>query len=288
MIADLHCHTKISDNSLTIEEVITMAKQAGVSHLAITDHDTTAGLRPAIDIGLRLGVKIIPGIEISAYDFERKVRAHILGFHVQPGHPALEQICRPLRAARQAASRRMVEKLIQAGYSISWQQVMQYAGGTGVFKQHIMHALLDQGYCREINGPLYQELFFRGDQTSPPGIAYLPLRYIDAEQAITAIRAAKGLPVLAHPGQFDKYAAVPGWVEAGLEGIEVYHPWHSKEDEEKSAAQAAEYDLLITGGSDFHGFYGNSEHSIGCKNVGRDCIMQLAERKKRIAGGKDH
>lgn len=162
MIVDLHCHTNISDNSLTIEDVISKAKESGITHLGITDHDTTVGLRETQRIGQRVGVEIIPGIEISAYDFKHNTRAHILGYYLEPEHPAIEQLCGPLREARHNASFKMVEKLIEAGYSISWEQVQKYAGATGVYKQHIMHALIDQGYCNKIYSPLYTELFSRG------------------------------------------------------------------------------------------------------------------------------
>ena len=284
MRADLHCHTKISDNSFTTEEVISIAKEAEITHLAITDHDTTAGLQKALQVGKHLGVEIIPGIEISAYDFVRNSRAHILGYYIEPEHPAIEQLCGPLRNARNAAALEMVKKLVEVGYSINWEQVQKYAaGGTGVYKQHIMHALIDQGYCKEIYGPLYKEIFSRGSETHKPGIAYVPLRYLDVFDAIAAIREAGGVPVLAHPGQFNNYDAVPEWVKAGLEGIEVKHPLHGEQDKNISASLALKYDLVMTGGSDFHGFYGNPEHKIGSKTAGIDSIHQLMERKKSIS-----
>lgn len=110
MIIDLHCHTKISDNPFTIEDVIMQAKQKGVTHLAITDHDTTAGLERALEVGKTLGIEIIPGIEISAYDYIRGTRAHILGFYVTPGHEAIERLCQPLMEKRHAASFEMVSR----------------------------------------------------------------------------------------------------------------------------------------------------------------------------------
>lgn len=117
-VVDLHCHTKISDNSLMTEEVIALAKEAGVTHLAITNHDTTLGLREAVALGERYGVEIIPGIEISAYDYKHDRRAHFLGFYVEPDHLAIEELCAPLRAARHEACRVMVERIQAAGYDI--------------------------------------------------------------------------------------------------------------------------------------------------------------------------
>lgn len=277
---DLHVHTKISDNSLTAEEVIKLAKSKGISHLAITDHDTTQGLEEAIARSVQIGVGIIPGIEISAYDVLRNKRAHILGLDIEPGHPALEALCSPMLKSRNEASFKMVQRIIALGYDLDWEEVQKHAeGGTGVFKQHIMHALLDHGYCDRIYGDLYQTLFHRGNSTQPQGLAYIPLEYVDAAAAIQAVREAGGIPVLAHPGQFDNFEAIDKWVKQGLEGIEVYHPSHRPEDIQISLAYAKEYNLMITGGSDFHGFYGDLPVELGCPELDASCLVELFRRK---------
>ncbi|WP_088835146.1 hypothetical protein [Paenibacillus tyrfis] len=151
-----------------------------------------------------------------------------------------------------------------------------------MYKQHIMHALIDKKYCREIYSPLYKKLFNSGENGRPVGRAYVPIEYVDAADAIRAIRAAGGVPVLAHPGQFGNFEAVPEWVEVGLEGIEVKHPLHSKEDEERAEALGRLYGLVGTGGSDFHGFYGHALHMLGGWNPGIECVDQLRERKAAI------
>jgi predicted metal-dependent phosphoesterase TrpH len=277
---DLHCHTKISDNSFTIREVITMAKNEGVTHLAITDHDTTQGLAEAAQTGLELGVEIIPGIEISAYDFQRNTRAHILGYYVTPGHAALSQLCEPMIKQRHEASREMVQLIKEAGYEISWEQVERYAeGGTGVYKQHIMHALLDKGYTQTIYGDLYKKLFSRGEQGGEKGIAYISLEYVDAFDAIDAIRQAGGVPVIAHPKQFNNFAAIPEWKAAGLQGVEVRHPLHDENAEQLAQQITKNFNLLMTGGSDFHGFYSETDqYPLGSKNIGMDNLQALQDR----------
>jgi predicted metal-dependent phosphoesterase TrpH len=278
---DLHCHTNISDNSLSIEEVIILAKAKGVKHLAITDHDTTKGLFQANQIGKSLGVEIIPGIEISAYDFQRNRRAHILGLFITPEHPAIKQLCDPLVAKRHEASWQMVSLIQKAGYEITWEEVLALCEeGTGVYKQHIMHVLLNKGYTDRIYGDLYKKLFKRADSTGEKGLAFVPIDYIDVLDAIQVIRKAGGVPILAHPGQFNNFSAVNEWVHAGLEGIEVLHPLHDKEDEMKARALAEKWDLIQTGGSDFHGFYGEKPNEIGSKNIGYEHFNQLIERKK--------
>ncbi|BBI35925.1 PHP domain-containing protein [Cohnella abietis] len=277
---DLHCHTKVSDNSFTIREVISMAKEEGVSHLAITDHDTTSGLLEAKLIGHELGVHIIPGIEISAYDYSRQTRAHILGLYVTPGHNALSELCEPMIKKRHEASYAMVERIIAAGYDISWELVESYAvGGTGVYKQHIMHALLTKGYTETIYGTLYKKLFSRGEDGAAEGIAYMKLDYVNVYDAIDAIRQAGGVPVLAHPKQFNNFAAVPAWKTAGLQGIEVLHPLHDEQAEKLSRQIAVNFGLLQTGGSDFHGFYGEREGCpLGSKSIGEEHLMRLQEK----------
>ncbi len=284
---DLHVHTKISDGSLTITEIVKLAKVKGIRHLAITDNDTTKGLREAAKIGIQTGVNIIPGIEISAYDYKKNRRAHIIGLYVQPGHMALETICNPLIEARHEASIKMFKKIIDAGYNIEWEDVEHYSeGGTGVYEQHIMHALLDKGYCRGIYDKLYRILFQKPDEKRAQGIAYVPIEYIDVKKAIEAVRYAGGIAVIAHPGQMDNYDSIREWVEIGLHGIEVYHPRHDKDDINKSLELAKKFNLVVTGGSDFHGFYAESPVDIGCKDLQYNYILELENAyKKRLCSG---
>ncbi|ODA42407.1 PHP domain-containing protein [Desulfosporosinus sp. BG] len=279
---DLHVHTNISDNFLSASEVIRLAKGKGITHLAITDHDTTKGLTEAITLGQEIGVKIVPGIEISAYDYQRNKRAHILGLFIEPGHPSLDLLCTSLVQNRNQASYEMVNKVIAAGYDISWEDVRKYEGGTGVYKQHIMHALLDKGYCESIYCNLYKKLFRRGGSSEAQGIAYIQLDYIDAQEAIGAVREAGGIAVLAHPGQLGNFEAIDEWVELGLEGIEVFHPSHTEEDRQMSKYYAQKHNLIMTGGSDFHGFYAEKPVELGCLDLAQDCINELLARKRRI------
>ena len=277
---DLHVHTKISDCSLSAREVIKLAKDRGITHLAITDHDTTNGLEEAITIGQEIGVGIVPGIEISAYDYGRSRKAHILGLFIEPGHPALDLLCIPLVQRRNQISYEMVKKISAVGYDITWEDAWKYEGGTGVYKQHIMHALLDKGYCESIYGDLYKKLFQKGSAAEPPGIAFIPLQYIDARAAIRAVREAGGIAVLAHPGQLLNFDAVDEWVEFGLEGIEGFHPSHNQEDLEMSWHYVKKHNLIMTGGSDFHGLYGEKPVELGCLELDQKCIDELLSRKE--------
>lgn len=279
---ELHCHTNISDGSYNFKELVEAALKENISLLAVTNHDTTKGLIEMMDQGKENGLEVIPGIEISAYDMERKARVHILGYFIEPGHPALEQLCSPILKKRHEASQWMVGRLIKAGYDISWERVMRLAeGGTGVYKQHIMHALIEKGYAETIYGDLYKKLFSRGQNGEEAGIAYIQLDYLHAQDAIEAILLAGGVPVLAHPGQYHNFEYVPELVEMGLQGIEVWHTLHSPSDEERAKLYADKYDLVMTGGSDFHGFYGEKEVKLGSKDPGITCTNELKNRKQR-------
>lgn len=283
MKAELHCHTKLSDGSFTFAEVLELAVEEQIGYLAITNHDTTQGLLEMAEQGRLKGITMIPGIEISGYDFERRRRVHILGYYIEPGNKAIESLCAPLLERRHQGCRIAVDRLIAAGYNVSWDHVLKYAeGGTGVYKQHIMHALIDQGYTETIFGDLYKKLFSRGQNGEQPGIAYIPTEYVEAKEAIRVILQAGGIPVLAHPGQYRNFEAVDELVEAGLQGIEVWHPLHGREDEVKAQELAVKYNLIMTGGSDFHGFYGENDVQLGSKSPGLEVVSALKERKQAL------
>ena len=146
-----------------------------------------------------------------------------------------------------------------------------------------MHALIEAGYTHSIYGPLYKELFNRGQNGEKPGIAYIPMEYIDARTAVQVILLAGGVPVLADPGQYGNFEMVPELVEVGLQGIEVWHPMHHEEHEEQAKQLARKYDLIMTGGSDYHGEYGEEPVLIGSKSPGIETLDALKARRERIA-----
>lgn len=273
---DLHCHTNISDNNMSIAEIVKYAKDKGITHLGITDHDTTMGLKEAKDIGLRFGVEIIPGIEISAYDYENEKRVHILGYFIDPDSSSIKELCDPLSRERHEVSIQMIAILKDNGFDITLNEVESYAGKTGIFKQHIMHCLKDKGYTNAIYSPLYKKLFKRGKDK---GMAYIPLKYVDYKRAINAVKLSGGIPVIAHIGQFDNFNILERMIDEGLMGIEVKHPDHDNTMEEKALSYAKQYDLLITGGSDFHGMYSNHNYDLGSKSVTLQDIKKLIDFK---------
>jgi len=251
MKADLHVHSRYSDGSDLVESVMKKASEQGVTHISFVDHDTVKGLPEIIKLGEKYGIKVIPGIEISAYDFNRNRKVHVLGYNYLPDATHIQKICEPLLERRQAHSLWQIEQIIATGYELDIEAIKETAKPSEtIYKQHIMHHLTDADYSSSEYKQLYKRLF-KGD-----GVAAGDIEYIDAFEAVQAIVADGGLAVVAHPGQLDSYDLIPELVEVGLGGIERNHLDHTDEDYQKVEVIAEKYGLIMTGGTDFHGLYG--------------------------------
>lgn len=267
---DLHCHTNKSDNSMNTYEILNIAEKRRIKYLAITDHDTTLAIDEAIRIGKRLGVEIIPGIEISAFDYLTNKMVHILGYYIDPRSNLLNSLCKPIIKMRNELSKKIVKQMRYLGYDIQWELVKNYAKGSScVNKKHIMQALLDKGY-RGDSPNIYDRML----QLNLNG----GMKYIDVTEAIKAILLAGGVPVLAHPGVFGNYDSIENLVKVGLKGIEVEHPSHSEKDKVICKFYCSKFNLIETGGSDFHGEFGSEKNLIGCCNIDVPVIDQLKEK----------
>ncbi len=253
MIADLHVHSRFSDGSYSVDELAARSRAVGVSVLSVTDHDTVAGVGPATEAGRRAGVVIIPGVEISAYDYAGKRKIHLLGYGFSRDAPNIRTLCDPLLAARHRNTQRQITAIAATGISITEEEVRLEAGACPwLYKQHVMAVLVEKGYTDRIYSPLYRMLF-KGNGPAAGDIEYVPY-----QDATAAIAADGGIPVLAHPGQQYSLDLVRELVGRGLGGIELHHPDHRPADHEAIRRAADEYGLLLTGGSDFHGRYGSS------------------------------
>lgn len=263
MKADFHVHTDISDSSLGLKETIQIAKENCVTHMAVTNHDTVRGLREAINEGDKEDIIIIPGIEISAYDFINKKKVHILGYNFELEGKNITKLCNPILEKRNENSIWQIERLKDNGYKINMLNVLKRSRNSKViYKQHIMAELIDTSYTHITYSNLYRKLFKNG------GICSRDIQYVDVFQAVKAIKADKGIAVLAHPGQLDSYSIIDKLVDAGLDGIELNHMDHTEEDIKKIKEYSSKYNLILTGGSDFHGEYGKSIKvgEIACPN----------------------
>ena len=258
MKGDLHVHTNISDRSYSVEQTLIRAKQNNVTHIGVVNHDTVKGLEYAIEIGKKLGIVVIPGIEISAYDFNNNRKVHILGYNFDLKGKNIRKICDPLLKKRSDNSSLQINTLLDNGYELDLNYIREKSKlSEVVYKQHIMSALIKNNYTDTIYSSLYKKLF------KNEGICASDIEYIDVFEAVNAIKNDGGLAVLAHPGQLNSYDIIPSLVAKGLDGIEINHHSHSKEDVKKVEEFNKKYGLILTGGTDFHGEYGEIAINLG-------------------------
>ena len=252
---DLHAHTTASDGSDTPTELVRNAVEAGVHTLAITDHDTTGGWEEAVAAVRQLDVAftLIRGTEFSCiYDTGGgRISLHLLGYLFDPDAEALKAERARMRESRLGRGEAIVEALVAAGYPISWQQVIDIAGGGAVGRPHIGQALMQAGVVGSVT-----EAF--ADLLSSSSPYYVPKREMPVQLAIELIRQAGGVPVIAHPwarkrGRILDEAALRSLVAPGLLGIEVDHPDHAGADRTRLAELSEELGLVSTGSSDYHG-----------------------------------
>lgn len=273
MIGDLHCHTTLSDGSLGIEEVILQAKRMNLDFLAITDHDTLSSSNRAQILGERYGVKIIPAVELSAWDKKRNTKVHILCYAPQKPD-RLEGLCLKSCEIRKECAKDMIEKVMEI-YPIPSDAVRLYTKGSkSIYKQHIMRALVNYGYATELYGEINDELF-----GYPNGKCLVTREYPDVNFVLDLIHSAKGVAVMAHPFLYDNIDLLKELIEAGkIDGIEVNH--YSNNDEQKSEliSLAKENDLIMTGGSDFHGLYNSTVTHIGSQTTDEENLDKLCRK----------
>lgn len=276
MSADLHCHTRLSDGSLGIDDLIILAKKQGLDTIAITDHDCLAGTVRGRLIGERHGVTVIPGVELSSTHSKSGKKVHILCY-LADAPDRLEGLCRRNLAARKRAGQHMIVR-VSRRYPVSTELIVKCASGsTNIYKQHIMHALMECGLTDRIFGDLYEELF---SPESKKNVIVNP-RFPEPEEIVEAIHEAGGIAVLAHPDLFDSYDILDELIPVGLDGVEIWHPLCPKEKQDYLIDVAARHDLLMTGGSDFHGMYTMAGVSIGDVTVPEENVRQLLNYKSR-------
>lgn len=258
MPGDLHCHTRLSDGSMGIDDLIILAKKRGMDKIAITDHDCLAGTVRAKLIGERHGVTVIPGVELSATDSKRGKKAHLLCY--LPDSPdRLEGLCRRNLLAQKRASQHMMIKVAKR-YPTTPELIIKCASGsTNVYRQHIMHALMECGVADTVFGEIYNELFSRESEVN----VIVEPRFPEPLEILEAIHEAGGIAVLANAELFDNLELLSELIAAGLDGVEVWNPAYTDEQEEQLKGVAAKHNLLMTGGSNFHGMYSNGRISIG-------------------------
>lgn len=250
MYIDLHIHTTASDGSFTPSEVVRYAKEKGLGAIAITDHDSTEGNEEAMEEGTQQGVEVIPGVEISV-DYAPG-SMHMLGYFVTTGSKTLKGKLTLLQNSRAERNPKILERLNQLGLMLTYDEVVQASGGGQIGRPHIAQALLKRGYIKTI-----PEAFDKYLGKGTP--AYIEKFRLTAEEAISMIAEAGGIPVLAHPftlhckNSHELESLVKNLVSHGLKGIEVYYSEHNRAQTSSYLRLVQDYNLVATGGSDFHG-----------------------------------
>jgi predicted metal-dependent phosphoesterase TrpH len=240
---DLHAHSTASDGSRAPADVVREAKRIGLAAIALTDHDTVAGIAEATAMAEELGMRVVPGVELSAV--EGDVETHILGLHLSDTRE-LEAKLVALREMRRTRAERMVERLNELGVRIDFASVLEQAAGGAIGRPHVARAMIAEGWAVD-----FRDAFDRYLGNGRP--AYVTKERLVVSEATSLIHRAGGLAVLAHPSHSGTKERIAAFVEQGMDGIEVRHPSHSAEDTARLAALVEHFSLVPSGGSDWHG-----------------------------------
>ena len=246
-MVDLHLHTTASDGHCTPELVVRRAAAAGLTVIALTDHDTTAALAAARPLCEAAGMTLVPGIEITAMEAGHDV--HVLGYFVDPDQGALRSFLGTARANRLERLRAIADRLAALGAPIDMAPLVDDADrhdGRSVGRPHMARALVAAGHAIDIN-----DAFERWLARGRPG--FIPRAGSSPEQVISVIHDAGGVASLAHPVLAQMDDRIPALVGAGLDALEVYHSDHDERARARYRAMADRLGLLVTGGSDYHG-----------------------------------
>jgi predicted metal-dependent phosphoesterase TrpH len=270
---DLHTHSTASDGKLRPSEVVRLSRQLGLTTLALTDHDTTDGVVEAQRAGAELGVEVIAGIEINSEGEHGD--AHILGYFVDPAEPRLQEHLVAIRDARVGRAKGMLKKLAALGMPLEWERVLVMAGdAVSIARPHVARAMVEAGYVAST-----QEAFDKYISNSGP--AYVNRLRLTMSEAIGLIHGAGGVAVIGHPAHSKLVHLIPQLVEAGLDGVEVYYPDHTLGQQAELLEIAARYNLVVTGGSDFHTLDDPQHGQLGSVDVPEDAVEKLKVRRGR-------
>ncbi|NIM02560.1 PHP domain-containing protein [bacterium] len=275
LTVDLHIHSTFSDGAFTPEEIVKHASRTGLAAVAITDHDNTDATLPAIKAGKKLGVEVVPGVELSVEpESPKDEEIHILGYYIDWQDDNFQEKLLHFREARRKRAYKILEKLDRLGVKIDPQQLFDLAGKGSVGRMHVAKVLKDEGFVDYL-----QEAFDRYLAYGKP--AYVPKLRLPSQEAINLISRLGGISVIAHPLYGGNSKEIIQKLKGlGLEGIEVYYTNHSPDDIKRFQSWANAFSLLITGGSDCHGTTLDEEVLIGNQGVSYDVLIQLKEYRK--------
>lgn len=286
---DLHTHSTASDGTFSPSRLIAQAENVGLHALALTDHDTVDGLEEALRASKNARVLFVPGVELSARVDRGSL--HIVGLCIDPWDAHMRRVLRDLVEMRNARNAKIIKKLNELGIDVTLDDVAKKAGGHVLGRPHFAAVLIEKGLAKSPADAF-------GRYLSPKGSAYVQKERLEKRQAIELIRRAGGLPVLAHPNQTmldgpDLEKLVKELADLGLEGIEAYYSGYSPPQVKRYRRLGEKYNLVLSGGSDFHG---DAKKAIalgtgpGSLRVPDELLEPIFERAKGLVdlrGGRD-
>ncbi len=268
---DLHSHSRASDGELEADEVAERARAAGVAVWALSDHDTVAGMPAAAAAAKRHGLRLVPGIELSAFLGAKEI--HVLGHFVDPAHAALQRFEDELAVHRRGRMERIVERLAELNVRIRVEDVERWSGGKTIGRPHVARAIMEAGYVATI-----KEAFDRFLGEGKP--AYVPRFRLEVADAVALVRGAGGTATIAHPGvsRIDG-RGLEALRNSGVDGLEVHHADHDPGTRERYLRYAEALDMVPTAGSDYHGEHVSPDRRFGDVTMRAEDLARLEARR---------
>jgi predicted metal-dependent phosphoesterase TrpH len=273
-VIDLHLHTTASDGRSSPEALVERAAAVGLTTIAVTDHDTMAAVPAARRAAAAAGIRLVPGIEITAVHEERDI--HVLGYFLEPGSAELEAFLVEQRADRRRRILEMLGRLADLGVPVEESAVVAGGGDAAhaLGRPLVARALVDAGHVRDI-GDAFDRFLSHGRP------AFVPRRGAPPDEVVALIHRAGGLASFAHPGKLDVDHLIPDLARRGLAGVEAFHPDHGPGDVDKYRRLASDLDLSLTGGSDYHGPGAGRADALGAVVLPEAAFAAFEARRTR-------
>ena len=272
--ADLHLHTLASDGELTAEELVDTAAAAGLSAMAVTDHDTVGSVEAAVAHGKKVGLEVVPGCELTIY--EGNIELHLLALFIDISpQGSFQAFLLQMQQHRRFRALSMIAKMKMSNVNIDESDVIEAAGGAdSIGRPHVADALVKRGYARTPHEAMLRYL-------QQGGIGYIPKHRLAPETAFAVVKAAGGLSILAHPGRQPHDEMIGPLFHRGMDGIEALYRSHSDVLRRFYTGLARRYERAISGGSDFHGPHLTPDIRVGMAGVDRYIFSTLKNEAAR-------
>ncbi|MGD8426069.1 MAG: PHP domain-containing protein [Balneolaceae bacterium] len=274
--ADLHIHTVESDGNMSPKDVVRLAGKHKLEIISITDHDTIRGYRKARETAQELGIQLLPGVEITS-NFDGR-ECHLLAYCFDPDHEVINKLLVHHHRSRLDRGKWIINELSKEGLDLDIEEVKAEAKGGNIGRPHIAAVLIDKGYVAS-----FKEAFIR--YLSDDALGNIQNGYYGHHKVIESVKESGGAVVIAHPGKLYTEQELEALVEAGVDGIEFIHPSHNYQTQQRIEKFAEKHNLLLTGGSDYHG--GNNEYqkffgivTINAKYAQR--LIRMTQQRKKI------